>query len=231
MATTATAVDEDDIVIMVTDVDNVQKFEPKREKDEDYGTLGDYKVVQQAIKEVERSGTVQHHSSRASEDSQQRPTQETTISISSSEIDMEDDEPTMESDSVFRDFAYKSSDELYNVKPVSASQRESYDDKRRKKGEERNDEWEDDEDDDEQATGEYTEGEENFDEGEVGGEEIRRRAVALFDFSPEHENEYGLTVGQVVWISYRHGQGWLVAEDTETGWISTGLFAVVSNLI
>ena len=147
------------------------------------------------------------------------------MSFSSSEIDMEDDEDTMESESVFRDFAYKSSDELYNVKPVSASQRESYDDKRRKRGEERNDEWEDDDDDDdEQPIGGYTE---YLEEGEEGGEEIRRRAVALFDFSPEHENEYGLTVGQVVWISYRHGQGWLVAEDTETGKIPMGTPPIV----
>lgn len=43
------------------------------------------------------------------------------------------------------------------------------------------------------------------------------RAVALFDFTPENDNEIQLIEGQSVWISYRHGQGWLVAEDPETG--------------
>ncbi|ODQ65571.1 Sh3 domain of Nbp2, partial [Nadsonia fulvescens var. elongata DSM 6958] len=47
------------------------------------------------------------------------------------------------------------------------------------------------------------------------------RAIALFDFEPENDNEYRLTAGHMVWISYRHGQGWLVAEDAITG--DTGL--------
>lgn len=48
-------------------------------------------------------------------------------------------------------------------------------------------------------------------------DEINRRAVALFDFTPENDNEVKLVEGQVIWISYRHGQGWLVAEDPVTG--------------
>lgn len=52
-------------------------------------------------------------------------------------------------------------------------------------------------------------------------DDIYSRAVALFDFEPENCNEIRLVGGQVVWISYRHGQGWLVAENLETG--DTGL--------
>ncbi|GEQ70478.1 hypothetical protein JCM33374_g4155 [Metschnikowia sp. JCM 33374] len=48
-------------------------------------------------------------------------------------------------------------------------------------------------------------------------DEINSRAVALFDFTPENDNEVALTEGQEIWVSYRHGQGWLVAEDPETG--------------
>lgn len=52
-------------------------------------------------------------------------------------------------------------------------------------------------------------------------DEIHGRAVALFDFTPENENEAPLKEGQIIWVSYRHGQGWLVAEDPSTG--ETGL--------
>ncbi|KAK2756964.1 HOG (high osmolarity glycerol) pathway protein [Arachnomyces sp. PD_36] len=48
-------------------------------------------------------------------------------------------------------------------------------------------------------------------------EEMHGKAVALFDFEREHENELPLQEGQVVLVSYRHGQGWLVAEDPKTG--------------
>lgn len=48
-------------------------------------------------------------------------------------------------------------------------------------------------------------------------EEMHGKAVALFDFTREHENELPLTEGQVILVSYRHGQGWLVAEDPRTG--------------
>lgn len=54
-------------------------------------------------------------------------------------------------------------------------------------------------------------------EDETGEEdgEIAGSAVALFDFTPENDNEIGLTMGQIVWINYRYGQGWLVAEDDQ----------------
>lgn len=55
----------------------------------------------------------------------------------------------------------------------------------------------------------------------ASADEIHGRAVALFDFVPENDNEAPLRVGQVIWVSYRHGQGWLVAEDPTTG--ETGL--------
>lgn len=48
-------------------------------------------------------------------------------------------------------------------------------------------------------------------------EEMHGKAVALFDFHREHENELPLKEGQVILVSYRHGQGWLVAEDPKTG--------------
>ncbi|KAL4929996.1 adaptor protein NBP2 [Aspergillus undulatus] len=48
-------------------------------------------------------------------------------------------------------------------------------------------------------------------------EEMHGKAVALFDFTREHENELPLAEGQVILVSYRHGQGWLVAEDPRTG--------------
>lgn len=55
----------------------------------------------------------------------------------------------------------------------------------------------------------------------ASADEIHGRAVAVFDFVPENDNEAPLKVGQVIWVSYRHGQGWLVAEDPATG--ETGL--------
>ena len=48
-------------------------------------------------------------------------------------------------------------------------------------------------------------------------EEMHGKAVALFDFERENENELPLVEGQVILVSYRHGQGWLVAEDPKTG--------------
>lgn len=47
-------------------------------------------------------------------------------------------------------------------------------------------------------------------------EEFHGKAVALFDFERENENELPLVEGQIIWVSYRHGQGWLVAEDPRT---------------
>lgn len=46
--------------------------------------------------------------------------------------------------------------------------------------------------------------------------ELNGRAVALFDFEPENDNEIGLYQGQIVWVHYRHGQGWLVAMNLDT---------------
>lgn len=57
----------------------------------------------------------------------------------------------------------------------------------------------------------------NVNVDELSSDEINRKARALFDFSPENDNEVALHAGQLIWISYRHGQGWLVAEDPETG--------------
>lgn len=57
----------------------------------------------------------------------------------------------------------------------------------------------------------------SYEEGQYSSDEINRKAVALFDFIPENDNEVALREGQLIWISYRHGQGWLVAEDPETG--------------
>lgn len=47
-------------------------------------------------------------------------------------------------------------------------------------------------------------------------EEMHGKAVALFDFERENENELPLVEGQIILVSYRHGQGWLVAEDPKT---------------
>ncbi|CAM1504114.1 Fc.00g017050.m01.CDS01 [Cosmosporella sp. VM-42] len=47
-------------------------------------------------------------------------------------------------------------------------------------------------------------------------EEFHGKAVALYDFTRENENELPLVEGQIIWVSYRHGQGWLVAEDPKT---------------
>ncbi|WPH01677.1 nap1-binding protein 2 [Acrodontium crateriforme] len=42
-------------------------------------------------------------------------------------------------------------------------------------------------------------------------------SLALYSFEPENPNELRLTEGQHILVSYRHGQGWLVAEDKDTG--------------
>jgi hypothetical protein len=47
-------------------------------------------------------------------------------------------------------------------------------------------------------------------------EEMHGKAVALFDFARENESELPLVEGQIIWVSYRYGQGWLVAEDPKT---------------
>ncbi|KAK3330175.1 hypothetical protein B0H66DRAFT_468238 [Apodospora peruviana] len=47
-------------------------------------------------------------------------------------------------------------------------------------------------------------------------EEMHGKAVALFDFHRENDSELPLVEGQIIWVSYRHEQGWLVAEDPRT---------------
>ncbi|SCU94027.1 LADA_0G06106g1_1 [Lachancea dasiensis] len=44
---------------------------------------------------------------------------------------------------------------------------------------------------------------------------VNKHAVALYDFVPENDNELELHEGDTVLIGYRHGQGWLVAENEE----------------
>lgn len=44
---------------------------------------------------------------------------------------------------------------------------------------------------------------------------VNQKAVALYDFQPENDNELELKEGDIVFISYRHGQGWLVAENSK----------------
>lgn len=49
---------------------------------------------------------------------------------------------------------------------------------------------------------------------------INQKAVAMYDFLPENDNELELKEGDMVFIGYKHGQGWLVAENskrTKTG--------------
>ena len=42
-------------------------------------------------------------------------------------------------------------------------------------------------------------------------------SLALYSFEPENANELRLTEGQRILVAYRHGQGWLVAEDPRSG--------------
>lgn len=42
-------------------------------------------------------------------------------------------------------------------------------------------------------------------------------SLALYTFVPENANELALREGQIIQVGYRHGQGWLVAMDLETG--------------
>jgi hypothetical protein len=48
-------------------------------------------------------------------------------------------------------------------------------------------------------------------------EEVHGRAVALFDFVRENDNELPLVEGQIILVSFRQTEGWLVAEDPRTG--------------
>ncbi|KAG9841905.1 hypothetical protein KCU78_g16620, partial [Aureobasidium melanogenum] len=42
-------------------------------------------------------------------------------------------------------------------------------------------------------------------------------SLALYNFVPENSNELALREGQIIQVGYRHGQGWLVAMDLESG--------------
>lgn len=42
-------------------------------------------------------------------------------------------------------------------------------------------------------------------------------SLALYSFEPENSNELRLEEGQEIMVSYRHGQGWLVASDPRSG--------------
>ncbi|CEP61408.1 adaptor protein NBP2 LALA0_S03e02190g [Lachancea lanzarotensis] len=44
---------------------------------------------------------------------------------------------------------------------------------------------------------------------------VNSQAIALYDFTPENDNELELHEGDTLFIGYRHGQGWLVAENEE----------------
>ncbi|QLG70890.1 hypothetical protein HG535_0A08360 [Zygotorulaspora mrakii] len=61
---------------------------------------------------------------------------------------------------------------------------------------------------------------------------INQLAVALYDFEPENDNELELKEGDIVFISYRHGQGWLVAENherTKTGLVPEEFVTYLSD--
>ena len=42
-------------------------------------------------------------------------------------------------------------------------------------------------------------------------------SLALYDFVPENDNELELKEGQIIQVGYRHGQGWLVAMNMQSG--------------
>ncbi|CCH62404.1 hypothetical protein TBLA_0H01160 [Henningerozyma blattae CBS 6284] len=42
---------------------------------------------------------------------------------------------------------------------------------------------------------------------------INQKAIALYDFVPENDNELQLVEGDIIFINYKHGQGWLVAQN------------------
>lgn len=72
----------------------------------------------------------------------------------------------------------------------------------------------------------------DHDSDSLAPEEINRKAIALFDFIPENDNEIQLTEGQEIWISYRHGQGWLVAENpvlAENGLVPEQYVSIVGS--
>ncbi|KAJ4387899.1 hypothetical protein N0V93_008502 [Gnomoniopsis smithogilvyi] len=55
------------------------------------------------------------------------------------------------------------------------------------------------------------------DDDDDNNNDLRCKAVAMSDFDPRDEkHKLRLTCGQIVWISHRHGKGWLVAENINT---------------
>ena len=48
-------------------------------------------------------------------------------------------------------------------------------------------------------------------------EEVHDKAVALFDFAKESEDELPLKEGQIIWVCSQQSQGWVMAEDPRTG--------------
>lgn len=66
-------------------------------------------------------------------------------------------------------------------------------------------------------------------EYDYNSDSIQGKAIALFDFVPENDNEFELKEGQVIWINYRHGQGWLVAARYEDAENEDGTFGVIDN--
>jgi hypothetical protein len=48
-------------------------------------------------------------------------------------------------------------------------------------------------------------------------ESFAGESLALYNFIPENSNELALREGQIIQVGYRHGQGWLVAMDMESG--------------
>ncbi|EGW30056.1 uncharacterized protein SPAPADRAFT_52893 [Spathaspora passalidarum NRRL Y-27907] len=123
---------------------------------------------------------------------------------------------------VIRDYGYASSNPLYcgdfaHAPRLDSDSEDDMVDRRRHDDEyfhsSEGEEADDDDDDDDYDYDDYDDI-----SNEAGPrDEINRKARALFDFVPENDNEVSLTEGQIIWISYRHGQGWLVAEDPETG--------------
>ncbi|SCV05335.1 LANO_0H05226g1_1 [Lachancea nothofagi CBS 11611] len=59
---------------------------------------------------------------------------------------------------------------------------------------------------------------------------VNKQAVALYDFVPENDNELELREGDKLFIGYRHGQGWLVAENeqqTRTGLVPEEYVSII----
>ncbi|KAL6945251.1 hypothetical protein ACO0QE_002700 [Hanseniaspora vineae] len=157
--------------------------------------------------------------------------QSSTFSEEDGQFQYEDDEMPPGCISV-KDFAYTLEDPLHygfysDIEEYEEEEEEAY-------GEE-NDEYDEHDpnsvleeyynDDDEDDEANYYEGHdqdeysEDFDRRKsyiMPAEHIiNRKAIALYDFENENENELGLHEGQVVFIDYRHGQGWLVVETID----------------